>query len=308
MCMTEHANRNYRESVFTKYFREHPEGLIELYNAIADTDYPLDTPVEPDSLDDVLYKERINDLSFVLDNQILVLVEHQSTMNENMALRLLMYVARLYEKLLNKWNKRAMYEEKRIPIPKPKFVVLYNGSAACPKHTVQYLSSSFMMQDEEPVLELKVDVYNINYEEHSELLQKSKHLTDYSLFIHLVNEGRVAGKALEEAIREAIRYCIEHDIMSEFLRENGSEVHNMLLGEWKLEEAMEYKEQKGREEGERIGEVKKQHEMIRKFSQINTPEQIAETLQLSLEYVLAVLSGASVVSEPEVPYNAKKKE
>ena len=82
----------------------------------------------------------------------------------------------------------------------------------------------------------------------------------------------------------------------------------MLLGEWKLEEAMEYKEQKGREEGERIGEVKKQHEMIRKFSQINTPEQIAETLQLSLEYVLAVLSGASVVSEPEVPYNVKKKE
>ena len=81
----------------------------------------------------------------------------------------------------------------------------------------------------------------------------------------------------------------------------------MLLGEWKLEEAMEYKEQKGREEGERIGEVKKQHEMIRKFSQINTPEQIAETLQLSLEYVLTVLSGASVVSEPEVPYNAERK-
>ena len=89
----------------------------------------------------------------------------------------------------------------------------------------------------------------------------------------------------------------------------------MLLGEWKLEEAMKYKEQKGREEGERIGiekgerigEVKKQHEMIRKFSQINTPEQIAETLQLSLEYVLTVLSGASVVSEPEVPYNAERK-
>ena len=314
--MTEQANRNYRDSVFTKYFRENPEGLIELYNAIADTDYPLDTPVEPDSLDDVLYKERINDLSFVLDNQILVLVEHQSTMNENMALRLLMYVARLYEKLLNKWNKRAMYEEKRIPIPKPKFVVLYNGSAACPKHTVQYLSSSFMMQDEEPVLELKVDVYNINYEEHSELLQKSKHLTDYSLFIYLVNEGRAAGKALEEAIREAIRYCIEHDIMSEFLRENGSEVHNMLLGEWKLEEAMEYKEQKGREEGERIGiekgerlgEMKEREKTVRALQDVLAPEVIAEKLQLSLEYVLAVLSGASVVSEPEVPYNAKKKE
>ena len=202
-----------------------------------------------------------------------------------------------------------MYEEKRIPIPKPKFVVLYNGSAACPKHTVQYLSSSFMMQDEEPVLELKVDVYNINYEEHSELLQKSKHLTDYSLFIHLVNEGRAAGKALEEAIREAIRYCIEHDIMSEFLRENGSEVHNMLLGEWKLEEAMEYKEQKGREEGERLGLVKgeqlgkeeKQRELVYALKGVLAPEVIAEKFQLSLDYVMRVLNGEYMIAEPEVP-------
>ncbi|MBR5320105.1 MAG: hypothetical protein IKU46_11020 [Peptococcaceae bacterium] len=61
--MTEQANRTYRDSVFTKYFRENPEGLVELYNAIEGTDYPLDTPVEPDSLEDVLYKEKINDLS-----------------------------------------------------------------------------------------------------------------------------------------------------------------------------------------------------------------------------------------------------
>ena len=314
--MTEQANRNYRDSVFTKYFRENPEGLIELYNAIADTDYPLDTPVEPDSLDDVLYKERINDLSFVLDNQILVLVEHQSTINENMALRLLMYVARLYEKLLNQWGKRAVYEEKRIPIPQPKFVVLYNGKEPYPEHTVQYLSQSFMVQEETPALELKVDVYNINYKEENEFLQKSRHLTDYSLFVHMVHQEVIAGNTLDKAIRNAIEQCIRQDIMREFLETHGSEVFNMLLGEWKLDEAMEYKEQKGREEGERIGiekgerlgEIKEREKTVRALQDVLAPEVIAEKLQLSLEYVLAVLSGASVVSEPEVPYNAKKKE
>ncbi len=298
--MTEQANRNYRDSVFTKYFRENPQGLVELYNAIAGTDYPLDTPVVPNSLEDVLYKEKMNDLSFVLDNQILVLIEHQSTINENMALRLLMYVARLYEKLLNQWDKRAVYEERRIPIPTPKFVVLYNGEDPYPEHTVQQLSKSFMVQDEEPVLELKADVYNINYREESAFLQKSRYLTSYSLFVHIVQQEQAAGKTREEAIRSAITQCIRQDIMREFLEEHGSEVYNMLLREWKLEEALKYKEQKGREE-----ERKK---MIRKFSKINTPEQIAEIVNEPVEYVLKVINEPMYVSEEETPYIAEKRE
>ena len=96
--MTEHANRNYKDSVFSLYLSE-PERLIEVYNAVANTDYPPDTPVEINTLTDVLYKNQINDLSFVLDNQIVVLIEHQSTINENMALRLFLYSARVYEKI-----------------------------------------------------------------------------------------------------------------------------------------------------------------------------------------------------------------
>ncbi|MBQ2013780.1 MAG: Rpn family recombination-promoting nuclease/putative transposase [Peptococcaceae bacterium] len=306
--MTENANRNYRDSVFSKYFQENPEGLVEIYNAIAGTDYPLDTPIMIDTLDEVLYKEKINDLSFVLDEQILVLIEHQYTINENMALRLLMYVARLYEKLLNQWEKRAIYEEKRIPIPTPEFVVLYNGKEPQPEHTVQYLSEAFMLKKEYPALELKVDVYNINYGETSELLQKSQHLTNYSLFVHLVNQGRTGGKPLAKAIRDAIRYCIEHDIMRKFLEENGSEVQNMLMQEWKLEDALNYKEKKGREEGEKIGEQKEREKTIRALKDVLEPEVIAETLKQPVEYVLKVLDDAAYVCEDTVPYRAEKKE
>ena len=72
--------------------------------------------------------------------------------------------------------------------------------------------------------------------------------------------------------------------------------------------AFEDEREEGREEGERLGELKEREKAIRAFQDILAPEVIAEKLQISLEYVLAVLSGASVVSEPEVPYNAKKKE
>ena len=154
------ANREYKDSVFSLYL-SNPERLIEVYNAVADTNYPPDTPVEINTLTDVLYKNQINDLSFVLDNQIVVLIEHQSTINENMALRLFLYSARVYEKIT---KQKPLYKRKRVKIPVPRFIVLYNGNELYPEYGEQKLSDSFIFQQENPQLELKIDIYNINYE------------------------------------------------------------------------------------------------------------------------------------------------
>ena len=310
--MTEHANRNYRDSVFSLYLSE-PERLIEVYNAVANTDYPPDTPVEINTLTDVLYKNQINDLSFVLDNQIVVLIEHQSTINENMALRLFLYSARVYEKIT---KQKPLYKRKRVKIPVPRFIVLYNGNEPYPEYGEQKLSDSFIFQQVNPQLELKIDIYNINYEVNAEIVRRSKSLAEYSRFIGLIKMNLADGLTLEEAIKQAIEYGMKHDIMKEFLETHGTEVANMLLSGWNMDEALAVSKEEGYEDGfedgfedgKEMGEMKKQYEMIRKFSQINTPEQIAEILQLPLEYVLAVLNGELVVAEPDVPYNAKKKE
>ena len=86
----------------------------------------------------------------------------------------------------------------------------------------------------------------------------------------------------------------------------------MLLGEWKLDEAMEYKEQKGREEGlkegTQLGKEEKQRELVYALKGVLAPEVIAEKFQLSLDYVMRVLNGEYMIAEPEVPYNVKKKE
>lgn len=101
-----------------------PKRLIEVYNTIQGTNYLLDMPVEINTLDDVLYKEWINDIFFTLDGKYVILIEHQSTINENIPVRMLLYLGRLYEKIM---SKKTMYRRKRIALETPEFLALYNG-------------------------------------------------------------------------------------------------------------------------------------------------------------------------------------
>ena len=90
VTLVNQANRNFKSSVFTHLFREYGKEY-ELYNAIAPGSFPPDTPVKDVTLSNVLYMDRVNDLSFVLGNKLIVFFEHQSTINKNMPLRDLIY-------------------------------------------------------------------------------------------------------------------------------------------------------------------------------------------------------------------------
>ena len=91
--------------------------------------------------------------------------------------------------------------------------------------------------------------------------------------------------------------------MKDFLEAHGSEVANMLLSGWNMDEALAVSKEEGFEDGveygEKLGEQKKQRELILALKGVLSPEVIAEKFQVSLEYVMAVLSGASIVSEPD---------
>jgi len=302
------ANREYKDSVFSLYLSD-PKRLIEIFNAIEGTDYPPDTPVEINTLDDALYKERINDLSFILNNQVLVLVEHQSTVNYNMAIRLLMYVGRLYEKLV---KNEVIYRAKPVEIPMPKFVVLYNGKEDLPEYSVQRLSDSYKRingeKQEKVSLELNVEIYNINYDKSPHLLQQSKSLNEYSMFVYQVKEALKYCDGLDTAVAEAIKYCVGNNIMKEFLEANGSEVCNMLFTEWDWDKYIEISKEEAYEDGYDDGKVEERKDLIRKFSKKLSPEDIAETLQVTKEYVIDVLQGEMCVGERPAVCGVKKQE
>ena len=86
------ANRKYKDSVFVDLFSEDEkakENFLSLYNALHGTALKDTEQLKTVRLDQVLYMAFYNDVSYLVDNKIIVLAEHQSTINPNMPLRCL---------------------------------------------------------------------------------------------------------------------------------------------------------------------------------------------------------------------------
>jgi hypothetical protein len=258
------VNRNYKDSMFTFLF-SNPDTLRELYSAIEGIAIPPDIPIDINTLSGVLFRTKINDVSFLIDNRLIVLIEHQSTINNNIPFRLLEYIARVYEKIIDPEN---IYQESLIKIPRPEFIVLYNGTDQYPDYKELKLSDAFMDVEglkltgiDKIPLELIVQVYNINHGHNPKILKKCKTLDDYSFFIDKLREGQGCGKKLEKVIKPVIEYCKKNNVLKKFLEENSSEVINMLLTEYDREmdiavnrrEAWKNGHEEGREEGREEG-------------------------------------------------------
>ncbi len=151
--------RNYKDSVFRMLFSER-KALLGLYNALNGTCYTDPEELEINTLENAIYLGRKNDISFIIQSQM-YLYEHQSTMNPNIPLRNLFYVASLYTRMA---GERNLFSSQEIYLPKPYFVVFYNGTDAQPERRIFRLSDLYepkacremiQMTEEQPELELK---------------------------------------------------------------------------------------------------------------------------------------------------------
>ena len=279
------ANKKHKDSVFSTLFNN-SEVLRELYSAIEGVPIPADTPIDINTLTDVLFKGQINDVSFTVDNRLVVLIEHQSTISENLPLRLLEYIGRVYEKIID-YERR--FKRKLEKIPKPEFIVLYNGNEAFPDHKELRLSDAFMdvhglkqsYSDKLP-LELIVNVYNINQGHNQEMLKKSITLEGYSVLTSKIWEYRNSKIPLDEALEFAIKYCIENDILRDYLKEHGSEVYSMLYGEYRVEDEIAVVAREVREETLAEASLSIARNALAKGS---TPEFVSDITGLSLDEI-----------------------
>jgi len=223
-------NRRYKDSVFVDLFSEDitaKDNFLSLYNALHDTDYHSTNILKKLRLKQVMYMTFTNDVSYLVDNKIIVLAEHQSTMNENMPLRCLEYVTRLYEQIQ---KPRVKYCRTLHKIPMPEFYVFYNGKEQLPANQVLKLSDAFTVQTATPNLELIVQLMNINYDKGNQVLQRCKALQQYSSFVHEVRRHIAVDR--KHGFEKAIRDCIQNNILKEYLQRKAKEVMNMLIGEY----------------------------------------------------------------------------
>ncbi|UTC64286.1 Rpn family recombination-promoting nuclease/putative transposase [Treponema sp. OMZ 788] len=224
------SNRKYKDSVFVDLFSEDEkakENFLSLYNALHGTNLQLSCPVENIRLDNVMYMNIINDVSCLVDGKIIILAEHQSTINENMPLRFLQYIARLYEKLQAPTDR---YLRKLSKIPTPEFYVFYNGKEDYPETAVLKLSDAFITKSEQMPLELTVQVLNINTDKANKVLTACKPLEEYSLFVDEVRKQTQLDP--EKGFTNAVKICIEKGILKEYLTRKSREVINMLVAEY----------------------------------------------------------------------------
>jgi hypothetical protein len=286
----EKENREHKDSVFVDLFYQDEtakKNLLSLYNALHDTNYEDESIIRKVKVDDVLYKNFKNDISFEVNGLVLVFGEHQSTINRNMPLRFLMYLGRAYEQLV---DSKARYRTTLVKIPTPEFYVFYNGEKEQSLERVLSLSDAFMNPAGENSVELKVKVININSDKAHEILDKCGILKEYSLFISMVRKYSDE----ESAIKKAIKECIEKGILADYLKRKGSEVENMLIAEYSYEEDMQVKQEEARQEGIWQGRREGRQEgiilsadifqMVKRNPDL-TNVQIAENLGCSVEDV-----------------------
>ena len=184
--------RTYKDTVFVDLFgrcAEAKENFLSLYNALHGTNLKIEnTSVEPLILEQTVYTGRYNDVSMLVNGRMVILVEQQSSVNENMPLRFLEYICRLYEKLIP-LEKR--YRQNRLPLPSPEFYVIYNGTADYPKEKLLKLSDSFERIDGVSFsLELCVKTYNINKCKDTPLLKHCIPLSGYAKLTEYAQETK----------------------------------------------------------------------------------------------------------------------
>ena len=279
-------------------FREKKE-LLGLYNAVNGTSYTDPEALTVVTLENAIYMNMKNDLAVVMDFYM-DLYEHQSTYNPNIPLRNLHYVA----KELRSWSGgRTIYGRQLVRIPTPRFFVFYNGRDMQPERQVLKLSDAFMNPEEDPALELKVVMLNINLGRNKELMEQCYTLLEYAQF---VDRLRTCEKSMgrEEAVKHTVDTCIREGILRDFLLKYREEAIEMCIFEYDEEETLRqlgqqsYEEgvaagieqgrtegvtvgiERGREEGRLVGEEQLLFRLIcTKLKKGKTPEVIAEELE-----------------------------
>ena len=255
------ANGRFKDRFFRFLFgnESRKEYTLSLYNALNGTDYTDVNDLEITTIDDVIYMDMKNDVSFLIDGEM-NLIEHQSTYNPNMPVRGLAYFSKLFNNYIET-NNLDIYGPTLVPLPVPRYIVLYNGGRKIRNRTVLRLSDAF--GDRIGNIEITAEMIDINCDSPDSILENCPELKGYALFVGKVKEYSAKDKNLKKAVDRAVDECIEVGILSDILLKFKSEVKEMILTEYnsKRHENNVYAvgiaegEAKGRAEGRAEGKL-----------------------------------------------------
>ena len=232
----------YKDNVFCMLYRD-KKNLLELYNALNDSNYTNVDDLEVTTLKDGSYMKYKNDASFVL-NMSLYMFEQQSSKNENMPLRFLHYLSDVYREM---FGNELLHRKTMMRIPVPYFVTFYNGKEKWDRDKLT-LAEMFEKHVDNPQIDLQVKVIDINGD--AEILKKCKSLRGYMTFVEKVRKKTDDEKInVREAVIQAIDECIEENILVDFFKEHREEIVEVSIYDYEEEKVRKTLADEAREEG-----------------------------------------------------------
>ena len=227
----DNVTSKFKDNVFCMLYRD-KRNLLELYNALNNSAYTNVDDLQVTTLNGGSYMKYKNDASFLLCMS-LYMFEQQSSKNPNMPLRFLHYVSDVFREL---FSNSMLHRRSMIKIPVPHFVTFYNGLEKWIEDEDEIrLSDMYEITTDNPELELKVRVININEDVH--ILNKCKTLRDYMTFVNKVRfKMGVEGDDVRIAVTEAMNECIDENILVDFFEQHREEVVEVSIYDYDEEE------------------------------------------------------------------------
>ena len=221
------AKRKAKDSVFLDLF-QNKSYLLKLYRTL----HPEDTTATEDSLTDVtitnvLTDNLYNDLGFIVNNKLLILVEAQSTWTVNILVRVLLYLAQSYHEYFQR-TCQDYYKSRKVKMPKPELYVIFTGNKGRKPDKISFSKEFFEGADID--IEVKAKVI---YESDTDDI-----INQYIIFCKVFNEQTKKHGMTQKAVRETIRICKDRNVLKEYLLEREKEVVTIMMSLFDDEQIM----------------------------------------------------------------------
>ncbi len=212
------AKRTAKNSVFLDLF-QNKSYLLKLYKTL----HPEDETATEDSLtnvtiENILTDNLYNDLGFIVNNKLMILVEAQSTWTMNILVRILLYLAQSYHEYFQRTSQNY-YKSKKVKMPKPELYVIFTGNKGLKPGKISLSKEFFEGSD----IDIEVRAKAI-YESGTDDI-----INQYIIFCKVFNEQTKQYGMTRKAVTETIRICKDRNILREYLLDREKEVVTIMM-------------------------------------------------------------------------------
>ena len=270
------ARRNAKDTIFLNLFSI-PKYTLQLFQTLHPEAKDItEKDIKILTLNPVILNRVYNDLSMLVKDKLLILVEAQSTWTINILIRILMYLASTYKEYIE-IEGMNVYSSTKIEIPEPEFYIIYTGNKEFEKDFITLKEDFFNNPNAKIDLTVKV-VYTEN---------KEDIIGQYIIFCHVLDEQVKIHGRNKTAVEKTIKICQNDNVLNEYLKTRKKEVIDIMTilfdQDYAVSAYARELEKLGKIQGIKEGKIQGVIEMCKDFgsSVKDTVQKIIEKFNLS---------------------------